>query len=101
MARGQRKTIEEKIAAKEELIEALTTRMESERRELEEMYQENVEKSWRQSVKLSRKRGLSLRKWWKFCSNIWKIGRKRLPERFLLTILTATSIYRNTAIQFV
>ena len=32
MARGQRKTIEEKIAAKEELIEALATRMESEKR---------------------------------------------------------------------
>ncbi len=44
MARGQRKTIEEKIAAKEELIEALTTRMESERRELEEMYQEKRRK---------------------------------------------------------
>lgn len=35
MARGQRKSIEEKIAAKEELIEALTTRLESEKRELE------------------------------------------------------------------
>ena len=32
MARGQRKTIEEKIAAKEELIEALATRMESDRK---------------------------------------------------------------------
>lgn len=44
MARGQRKTIEEKIAAKEELIEALTTRMESEKRELEELYQEKRKK---------------------------------------------------------
>lgn len=44
MARGQRKTIEEKIAAKEELIEALATRMESEKRELEEMYQEKRKK---------------------------------------------------------
>ena len=35
MARGQRKTIEEKIAAKQELIEALETRVESEKRELE------------------------------------------------------------------
>ena len=40
MARGQRKTIDEKIAAKQELIEALTTRVESEKRELEELYQE-------------------------------------------------------------
>ena len=37
MARGQRKTLEEKIAAKMELIE-------SEQRELEEMYQEKRRK---------------------------------------------------------
>ena len=42
MARGQRKTMEEKIAAKKELIEALMTRVESEKRELEELYQEAV-----------------------------------------------------------
>ena len=40
MARGQRKTIEEKISAKQELIEALETRVASEKRELEELYQE-------------------------------------------------------------
>ena len=40
MARGQRKSIEEKIATKQELIEALMTRVESEKRELEELYQE-------------------------------------------------------------
>ena len=34
MARGQRKTMEEKIAAKKELIEALMTRVESEKREI-------------------------------------------------------------------
>ncbi len=44
MARGQRKSIDEKIAAKKELIEALTTRMESEKRELEELYQEKRKK---------------------------------------------------------
>lgn len=44
MARGQRKTIEEKIAAKQELIEALTTRVESEKRELEELFQEKRRK---------------------------------------------------------
>ena len=44
MARGQRKSIEEKIAAKEELIEALTTRLESEKRELEELCQEKKRK---------------------------------------------------------
>lgn len=40
MARGPRKTIEEKISAKQELIDALMTRVESEKRELEELYQE-------------------------------------------------------------
>lgn len=44
MARGQRKSIEEKIAAKQELIEALMTRVESEKRELEELYQEKKRK---------------------------------------------------------
>lgn len=44
MARGQRKTMEEKIAAKKELIEALMTRVESEKRELEELSQEKKRK---------------------------------------------------------
>lgn len=44
MARGQRKTIEEKITAKKELIEALMTRVESEKKELEELYQEKKRK---------------------------------------------------------
>ena len=35
MARGQRKTLDEKIAAKQELIDALMTRVQSEKRELE------------------------------------------------------------------
>ena len=44
MARGPRKTIEEKISAKQELIDALMTRVESEKRELEELYQEKKRK---------------------------------------------------------
>ena len=44
MPRGQRKTIDEKITAKQELIEALMTRVESEQRELEELYQEKKRK---------------------------------------------------------
>lgn len=40
MARGQRKTLEEKIAAKQDLIVALQTRVESEKRELDELYEE-------------------------------------------------------------
>ncbi len=44
MARGQRKTIEEKIAAKQELIDALTIRLESEKRELDELFEEKKKK---------------------------------------------------------
>ena len=44
MARGQRKTIEEKITAKQELIDALMMRVESEKRELEELYREKKQK---------------------------------------------------------
>lgn len=44
MARGQRKTLEEKITAKKELIAALATRIESEKRELEELVEERKRK---------------------------------------------------------
>ena len=44
MARGQRKSIEEQIVAKQELIQALLTRVESEKRELEELEQEKKRK---------------------------------------------------------
>lgn len=40
MARGQRKTIEEKIAEKETLISALKTRLKSEQSELDALYRE-------------------------------------------------------------
>lgn len=40
MARGPRKTIEEKIDAKQELIESLEMRLESEKSELEDLLRE-------------------------------------------------------------
>ena len=40
MARGPKKTIEEKITAKQELISALLTRIESEKKELEALFEE-------------------------------------------------------------
>lgn len=40
MARGQRKPIEQKIAEKEEIIEALQVRMKSELNELDALYNE-------------------------------------------------------------
>lgn len=44
MARGQRKSIDEKIAAKEEILNALLSKVEAEKKELEEMYREKREK---------------------------------------------------------
>ena len=58
MARGQRKTIEEKITAKQELIEALMTRVESEKRELEELYQEKKRKELEAVSDISEEAGL-------------------------------------------
>lgn len=40
MARGQKKSIEEKIMAKEEIISALEIRLKKEKEELQEMYEE-------------------------------------------------------------
>lgn len=40
MARGKRKSIEDRITEKEELIQALQTRLKSEQRELDALYSE-------------------------------------------------------------
>lgn len=45
MARGQRKSIEEKISEKEELIGALKIRLKSEQAELDALYKEKREKA--------------------------------------------------------
>jgi len=44
MARGQRKSIEEKIQAKQEILNALLVRVESEKRELAELMEEKKRK---------------------------------------------------------
>ena len=44
MPRGQRKSLEEKIQAKQELINALNIRIESEERELEELFEQKRRK---------------------------------------------------------
>lgn len=59
MARGQKKTLEEKILAKQELISALTTRIESEKRELEELYGEKRRKELETVSELISDAGLS------------------------------------------
>ena len=53
MPRGQRKSLEEKIQAKQELINALNIRIESEERELEELYEQ---KSQKQKMQLWKKK---------------------------------------------
>lgn len=50
MPRGQRKSLEEKIQAKQELINALNIRMESEQRELEELFEQKQEKQKQKSI---------------------------------------------------
>ncbi len=58
MARGQRKTIEEKIAAKQELIEAMMIRIESEKRELNELFEEKRRKELESVGELIEESGL-------------------------------------------
>lgn len=43
MARGQKKSVDEKIAVKERMIESLKTRIKAEQSELEELYREKRE----------------------------------------------------------
>lgn len=59
MARGPKKTIEEKIIAKQELIASLLTRVESEKRELEELLQEKKLKDLESVNELIEESGLS------------------------------------------
>lgn len=59
MARGPRKSIEEKISAKQELIASLMTRVESEKRELEELLQEKKMKDLESVNELIADSGLS------------------------------------------
>ena len=59
MARGQRKSLEEKITEKEELISALQTRIKSEQNELEALYNEKRLKDLENLDDLIRTSGLS------------------------------------------
>ena len=58
MARGPRKTIEEKIDAKQELIESLEMRLESEKSELEDLLREKILKELETVGKLIEESGL-------------------------------------------
>ena len=60
MARGQRKTIEEKIAEKEEVIQALRTRLKSEQSELELLQKEKRDKDFEGLNRLLSSAGLDI-----------------------------------------
>ncbi|MBR6769655.1 MAG: hypothetical protein IKM28_00135 [Lachnospiraceae bacterium] len=59
MPRGQRKTLEEKIAEKEELIQAWQTRIKSEQNELEALYNEKKLKDLESLDEMVRTSGLN------------------------------------------
>lgn len=59
MARGQRRSIEEKIADKEEIIKALQIRLKSEKEELESMHQEKREKDLAKLSEVLKESGLT------------------------------------------
>lgn len=60
MARGQRKTVEEKIAEKEELVLALRTRLKAEQSELDVLYKEKRDRDLEELNQILKSSGLEL-----------------------------------------
>lgn len=60
MARGQKKSIEEKIMAKEEMISALEIRLKKEKEELQEMYDEKRQRELNSLNDLLEENGLDI-----------------------------------------
>ena len=60
MARGQKKSIEEKIMAKEEIISALEIRLKKEKEELQEMYDEKRQRELNSLNDLLEENGLDI-----------------------------------------
>ena len=60
MARGQRKSIDEKIREKEELIEALKVRIQSEERELNDLLTEKRNKEAEAITRMLAEAGISM-----------------------------------------
>lgn len=60
MARGQKKSIEEKIVAKEEIISALEIRLRKEKEELQELYEEKRQKELTSLSDLLEENGLDI-----------------------------------------
>ena len=60
MARGQKKSIEEKIVTKEEVIASLEIRLKKEREELQEMYEEKRQRELSSLNELMEENGLDI-----------------------------------------
>lgn len=60
MARGQRKSIDEKIQQKEELIRSIETRLEHERQELEDLFTEKQQQEVKALNEFIKASGLSV-----------------------------------------
>ncbi len=60
MARGQKKSIEEKIMAKEEIISALEVRLRKEKEELQEMHEEKRQRELSILNELMEENGLDI-----------------------------------------
>lgn len=60
MARGQRKSVDEKIAVKERLIESLKTRIKAEQNELEDLYREKREEELSGLSNMLREAGMNV-----------------------------------------
>lgn len=59
MARGQRKSIEEKIALKQEIVDSLSAKLEAEKKELQELYRAKKKKEMDSVGNLIAESGLS------------------------------------------
>ena len=86
MPRGQRKSLEEKIQAKQELINALNIRMESEQRELEELFEQKKRKELEAVSDIIEDAGLAPRKSRKSYNSILRAVGQMHHDRLLCFI---------------
>lgn len=73
MARGAKKTLQEKIAQKEELIESLSTRIKKEREELNELLEQQKNEELNELRLVMQKSGMEI-------SDIIQMAQTRLAE---------------------
>lgn len=73
MARGAKKSLQEKIIQKEELIESLTTRIKKEREELNELIEQQKNEELNELRVVMQKSGMDI-------ADIIQIAQKRMAE---------------------